>query len=65
MFAFLSRFNFPCRVALHSWAKWQTILVQFVTREGDAHAIGRSLVQERECTACGLVRQTSHTIYYQ
>lgn len=58
-------YHLLCRIGLHLWQRWRVIDAHAVTRDGDASAIGRTVVQERECSACGLIRQTSNTIYFQ
>lgn len=56
--------NWLCRIGLHPWERWTVIEAHAVTRVGDAQEIGRVVLQQRECHDCGLVRQTSNTIFY-
>lgn len=56
-------FNWLCRVSLHPWRKWQITRRPLLVTEGEDYEIGVSIVQERECEACGLVQQRIVTKY--
>lgn len=55
--------NWLCRLALHSWEKWHITRRSAVVTADEEYEIGLSIVQERECGACGLVQQRITTRY--
>lgn len=56
-------FNWPCRFALHTWDLWEVIHVEWHRTSDGQQIVGRTLLQERRCKACGLYEQTSHSRY--
>lgn len=55
--------NWLCRLALHPWGKWCITRRPAVVTADEEYEIGLSIVQERQCEACGLVQQRITTTF--